>query len=275
MSRTVPFTKMHGAGNDFIMLDGRRLRAAGVTLDRARIARWCARRLGIGADGLIVVDADPDPAVDFRMTYFNSDGGEASLCGNGARCCFAFARAVGLAGDSARFRTAAGVVGAAAAGDDVRVELPPPGEVRLDLPLAAAHPFGAVHLADTGVPHLVIPVANVEEVDVPRWGPRLRGDPALGPAGANVDWVQPLAGGTFLIRTYERGVEAETLACGTGAAAAALVLVRLGRAASPVTLLTRAGYRLTIDVAAAAGGHRLRLTGPVATVFQGEVPVDD
>ena len=275
MSRRVPFVKMHGAGNDFVMLDGRRLREAGVTLDRGRIARWCARRLGIGADGLIVADTDPAPDVDFRMTYFNSDGGEAAMCGNGARCCFAFAHAVGLVGERGRFRTAAGVLSGALAPDGVTVELPEPGPVRRDVPLATDHPFGPADLVDTGVPHLVIPVPSVEEVAVPRWGPQLRRDPAVGPAGANVDWVQTGGpDGTVLIRTYERGVEAETLACGTGAAAAAVVLVRRGLAVSPVTLLTRAGYRLTIAVPAAEEG-RLSLTGPVATVFSGEVACDE
>ncbi len=274
MSMRVPFRKMHGAGNDFIMIDGRDLAATGLALDRDRIARWCTRRLGIGADGLIVVA--PDDEADFRMTYYNADGLEATMCGNGARCSFAFARERGLIDRAGACRTRAGIVRGEVRDDGVAVELAPPGPLTRDVPLETDHPFGAAHLVDTGVPHVVLPVPNVEAVDVPRWGPRLRRDPALGPAGANVDWVQVVApDAPVLIRTYERGVEEETLACGTGAAAAALVLVELGLSRPPVTLLTRGGFRLTIDVAADGDWRYLTLTGPTAVVFSGEVTIDE
>lgn len=273
MPATLPFAKMHGAGNDFVMLDGRDLAAAGLTLDRGAIARLCHRQKGIGADGLIIV-ATADGA-DFRMIYHNSDGGEADMCGNGARCAFAFAHARGLCGDTGTFLTAAGRLEGAVVGETVTVTLPPPRDVRLDVTPRAATPYDRIHHADTGVPHLVIPVAQLETVDVPRWGSRLRHDPAFAPAGANVNWVQRRADGVWLIRTYERGVEAETLACGTGASASALILARLGEAAPPVTLLTRGGDRLTIGVEDPAGAPRLTLTGPAVTAFRGEVAIDD
>lgn len=273
MSRALPFTKMHGAGNDFVMVDGRELADPGRGLDASDVARLCHRQLGVGADGLIVVA--PDAVHDFAMTYYNSDGGEAEMCGNGARCAYAFAQGLGLVGDRGVFRTAAGPITGRREGRGVSVGLTPPRDIRLDVSVGGETPFERLHHADTGVPHLVIPTPQLETVDVARWGRRLRMDPAFAPAGVNVNWVQPRADGVWLIRTYERGVEAETLACGTGASAAALILVLLGEASSPVVLLTRGGDRLTIAVSDAAGEPRLELTGPAVTAYRGEVDLDD
>ena len=274
MTRRLAFTKMHGAGNDFVMLDAADLTAAGVVLDRAFVAALCGRRTAIGADGLIVVGPDDDGA-DFAMTYYNRDGGEAEMCGNGARCAFAFAHARGRVPEAGSFRTASGIVDGRLADGEIDVALPPVRDVALDVVPQTEHPFARVHAANTGVPHLVVPVPNVEAVDLPRWGRALRYDPAFAPQGANVNFVQPRADGdAFLLRTYERGVEGETLACGTGASATALVLCRLGEAASPVALLTRGGDRLTITVEDAQGvAPGLRLRGPAVTAFRGEVEI--
>ncbi len=275
MIRTLPFTKMHGAGNDFLMLDRADLERAGVELGAPLVVRLCDRRLGAGADGLIVVG--PHAASDFTMTYYNSDGGEAEMCGNGARCAFAFARGLGLVGDGGGVcATASGPVGGAFAGELVAVDLTPPRDLALDVAVEGDHPFSRLHAVNTGVPHLVVPVDEVEAVQVPRWGRRLREDPAFAPAGTNVNWTSRQAyGDAWLIRTYERGVEAETLACGTGASAVAMVLVELGLAASPVALLTRGGDRLTIDIESGSDGPRLRLTGPAVNVYRGEVETHD
>ena len=273
MSATLPFVKMHGAGNDFVMVDGRRLPPGG--LDTARIAALCDRRRGIGADGLIVVA--PDPAHDFAMTYYNSDGGEAEMCGNGARCAVAFARALGLAaGDDCRFRTRSGPVTGTFHGDEISVQLTPPRDLRLGLDLGPGSPFPAHHAVNTGVPHLVIPVEDVEAVELSRWGPWLRHHAAFAPAGTNVNWVSAGRGpgAVHRLRTYERGVEAETFACGTGASATALVLCRLGLAASPVALHTRGGDCLTVTVEEADGTTRLHLRGPAVVAFSGEVASD-
>jgi len=280
MSAAIPFTKMHGAGNDFVMVAGDDLRRAGVELQRRHIAAVCRRRTAVGADGLIVADRCDEPGVDFAMTYYNADGGEASMCGNGARCVFAFARGLGLIGDrGGTCLTGSGPVSGRFIGHEVDVELTPPRDIRLDVEPRREHPFGRIHHADSGVPHLVIPVPNVEAVDVPKWGSALRHDPAFAPHGVNVNWVQPRTGddGVFLIRTYERGVEAETLACGTGSSASALILTRLGMTDSPVALLTRGGYRLTITVETGDDERqcRLRLRGPAATAFTGEFEIDD
>ena len=276
MSVLLPFTKMHGAGNDFVMVAGADLDRLGIAPDRALIAGICRRRTAVGADGLIVVAAASEPDLDFRMTYYNSDGGEAEMCGNGARCAFAFARSLGLAGEAGVFGTASGPVTGSGDQEGIAIGLTPPSDIRLDVETRREHPFGRIHHADSGVPHLVIPVPNVEAVDIPRWGPALRSDPAFAPDGANVNWVQPhpTEAGVFLLRTYERGVESETLACGTGSAATALILVELGLAASPVALLTRGGYRLTIGVEKSDAGIRLSLHGPAAVAFKGEVEID-
>lgn len=274
MSRHLPFVKMHGAGNDFIMIDGADLDAAGLNASRGLVARLCDRRRGVGADGLIVIR--PDTRADFGMTYFNSDGGEAEMCGNGARCAFAFARDRGLVGDGGGVCAAgSGDVRGRFDGDLVTVTLTPPRDLALDVDVEADHPFGRLHFVDSGVPHLVIPVEQLETVDLPRWGRTLRRDPAFAPAGVNVNWVMPQPGGdAWLIRTYERGVEAETLACGTGASATALILHELGLAASPVALLTRGGDRLTIGIDTRDDARHLRLTGPAATAFRGEARIE-
>ncbi len=271
MSRILPFTKMHGAGNDFVMVDGRRLAGP---LDRRTVAALCDRRLGIGADGLIVVAPPLSDDAAFRMIYFNADGGEAEMCGNGARCTVAFAAAAGLADGPCRFDTFSGVLAGRLHGPgDVEVSLPPWRDLALGVALPGS-PWPEHHRCNTGVPHLVIPVPDVDAVDLATWGPRLRHAPPFGQAGTNVNWVAPdPAGDAWRLRTYERGVEAETLACGTGASAAAVILCHLDRAASPVTILTRGGDRLTVGVDRAAG--TLSLRGPAVASFTGEVTIDE
>ena len=273
MSTILPFAKMHGAGNDFVMVDAADLDAAGVTLSRAHIARLCDRRFGVGADGLIVIR--PHSEADFGMTYYNRDGGEAEMCGNGARCAFAFARARGLVGETGGVCAAgAGVVHGRFEGELVEVRLTPPHGLALDVDAGIEHPFERLHVVDSGVPHLVIPVDQLESIDLSRWGPALRRAPAFAPAGVNVNWVMPQPGGeAWLIRTYERGVEAETLACGTGASASGLVLNALGLAGDSVPMLTRGGDRLTIGIERDDDRIDLTLTGPAVTAFTGEARI--
>ncbi len=269
---TLPFVKMHGAGNDFVMIDARDL-GGEPALDRARIAALCHRRTGVGGDGLILVGCEPDGAV--RMTYFNADGGEAEMCGNGARCTVAFAHARGLMGERGILATAAGPLEARVHGPtDIEVALPPFRDLATDLALDGAPAGQALHHCNTGVPHLVIPVDDIDAVDPATAGPPLRHHARFAPAGVNVNWVAPGApGAPWRLRTYERGVEAETLACGTGASATAAVLVRLGRAASPVAIQTRGGDLLHIDVD--LDHRRLSLRGPALVAFEGEVRSDD
>lgn len=266
------FFKMHGAGNDFIMVDGRQLDRS--CLPGSQIKQLCHRSLGIGADGLIILHSTEDPDLDFRMVYFNADGTEAELCGNGARCAVALAYRLGMIESSTNFGSAIGAhSGLVHATDDIEVSLPGWRDLQLNLDLEDS-PWSTHHVCNTGVPHLVIPVTDLQEVDVARWGNFLLHHPHFQPQQTNVNWV---AGGDstadFAIRTFERGVEAETLACGTGACAAAVVLCSLGLASSPVTFRTRSAELLTVWVEQDA--VTLRLRGPVQVSFQGEVFLDE
>lgn len=276
MSHRIPFVKMHGAGNDFIMIDHRALDGADLGPDR--ITALCDRRKGVGADGLIVIGPGSSSGSSFGMTYFNADGGEAEMCGNGARCSVDFAHHLGLAPDSCRFDTRAGLLEGVRHGpQDIEVTLPAWRDLVLDVEVGET-PWPALHSCDTGVPHLVVPMidskVDIETVPVHAWGSRLRNHPRFAPAGTNVNWVSREEGtGHFLIRTYERGVEAETLACGTGASAVAVVLCRLGLTDSPVTLRTRGGDLLIVSID--MQNNSLRLRGPAVTSFHGEVWIDE
>jgi len=272
MSHRIPFVKMHGAGNDFIMIDRRALN--GVILGSDRIAALCARRTGVGADGLIIIGPGASTESSFMMHYYNSDGFEAEMCGNGARCSVSFAHHLGLVQDKCRFDTQAGLLDGTRHGtEDIEVRLTPWRDPDLEFDVGET-PWLAHHFCDTGVPHLVIPVDDIETVPVLEWGSRLRHHPKFSPAGTNVNWVaREERTGCFLMRTYERGVEAETLACGTGASAVAVVLCRLGLADSPVTLQTRGGDLLIVSID--MENNELRLRGPAMTSFHGEVWIDE
>jgi diaminopimelate epimerase len=266
--------KWHGAGNDFLVVDGRGLAPTPEWERWTRAA--CDRRRGVGADGLLVLEPEAD--LDFRMRYRNADGSEAAMCGNGGRVLAAFATSLGLgAGGQVRFRSAWGTHAA-------RVEPRGPGhyDVELSLPdvptpelVVVAAPWGrarAVRVA-CGVPHLVLPVGEtpapgIDAVDVAGWGPALRRLSELGPAGANVDFVEPAADGVLWLRTYERGVEAETLACGTGATAAAAAAARLGWGRPPWRVRARSGDLLEVGCEPRAGALTgVVLRGPAARVF--------
>jgi len=237
------FTKMSGAGNDFIVVDNRD-GSLDEVLTPALIRRMCSRGISVGADGLLELRADPE--ADFRMRYCNSDGLPASMCGNGARCIVRFAVDRGLGkGGSVVFRsdsgTHRGLLGPSGA---VRVWMPDPVLRFLSRRLAAPSGERECSLVDTGVPHAVIFAADPGdgfEVDAPV----LRRHEAFGPEGANIDYVFP-SDGSLGIRTWERGVEGETLACGTGAVAVAFVASMLDGAALPVELVTRGGGLLSV-----------------------------
>ncbi|MDX2472230.1 MAG: diaminopimelate epimerase [Candidatus Krumholzibacteria bacterium] len=263
------FTKMHGAGNDFVFLDQREL-PSDLVLTQESIAFLCDRRLGVGADGLIIIGPGREGVTDFRMTYFNADGGEVEMCGNGARCSVAFAYARNLVGETCTFDTQAGVLTGEVHGpEDITVSLT--GWTDLDLDVALPGSPWEHHCAcNTGVPHLVIPVADTENIDLRKWGSTFRHHEIFAPAGTNVNWVSRQEDtGEFLLRTYERGVEDETLACGTGASAAAVVLCHLNQAESPVAVRTRGGDLLQITVDRETG--TLLLRGPAVASYSGGI----
>ena len=240
------FHKMTGSGNDFLMFDGRYLRREDFTAER--IAALCDRRLGVGADGVILLAPAQGPDVHFAFHFWNSDGSEGPMCGNGALCATRLATLLELAPPEAevRFATPAGVHRGWIVDGRPEIELPdcPPPKSLPGTRTTDGEAFPTY--ACPSVPHLVLLVPDVDKVDLDRRGPPLRRDPAIGPGGANVNWVSPVGDGTYRMRTWERGVEGETLACGTGAVACALTLEEKAMASSPIRIWTRS--RLPLDV---------------------------
>ncbi len=264
----IRFTKMHGAGNDFILVDDR----AGTfpAHDHLRLAALAAPRTGIACEGVILVQ-NSDRA-DFKMLFFNPDGTEADLCGNGARCVAAFAREIGVAKCSMTFETRAGLVDAEVVSDgQVKVWMPEPKNRRYDLNVSGRSGDFIV----AGVPHFIVPVDNVASIDVAAEGRVLRLADVFAPEGANVDFVKYIPPNRAVMRTYERGVEAESGACGTGAVAAAIVGVERKGMSLPMRIRTAQGFDLVVD-----GDWRrskstgFTLSGPVKKVFDGEIDLD-
>jgi diaminopimelate epimerase len=265
--RTIRFTKMSGAGNDFIVVDDRDRRLGVEPEGLARAV--CPRRTSVGADGLIIV-GPPTGDEDFSMRYYNSDGSEADLCGNGARCAALFAHGLGFASRVMRFSSRAGLHRAEITDAGVSVSMPAPAAApsAVEVPLGDER-VGAFYVV-VGVPHLVVLRRDVSGLDVAGDGARIRSDGAAGPSGANVDFVQVLGGGRIRVRTYERGVEAETLACGTGAVASAVVACSQGVASPPLQVETASGDTLVVHGADGADGYEsLALEGPAVVVYDG------
>ena len=287
MSRSlvVEFTKMEGAGNDFLVVDNRWYRFSDEELSDLA-ARWCPRRTGVGADGVLAFNPVDDPgasSLDFRMRYVNADGSFATMCANGARCLARFAVNSGWEGPEVAFETDAGIYHARvgeASDDPVRLYVPDAQNVNenvtLDDPLPGS--IDTVHSVSTGTPHLVVFVPDAKALsdeEVETWGRALRSDPAVQPEGANANFVSvtsPPDGEPYLtVRTYEKGVEAETLSCGTGILAAAVLAQATGRAdANPLRIITRGG-EFIVGTERTGRGEERYLEGPVSTVFRGTI----
>jgi diaminopimelate epimerase len=262
------FTKMNGAGNDFILIDNR---AGDIDLNRSQIARLCDRHRGIGADGILLLEHPSDHA-DFRMRYFNADGGEAEMCGNGARCFARFATAVAGGEGKISFETPAGVISAELAGDLVTLQMTEPTDLRLNVPLRIGGKKTIVHFINSGVPHVVVAVAQVDDVDVPREGKIIRYHEAFSPKGTNVNFIEKRGAGKISVRTYERGVEDETLACGTGVVASALVFAATEATKGPISVIARGGDELRVGFEKIDEQFRnVSLTGPAEFVFEGTI----
>ncbi len=266
------FVKMSGAGNDFVVVDHRAPFVA--EADKPELARrLCRRRVGVGADGLILIEPAAGDGVDFRMRYFNADGSEGELCGNGTRCAAAFAREIGAAGDEATIATPAGdiavaIVGAPADGARrVRMTMPTPGPVRRFELDGLPGGMGEVFAVDVGVPHAVEVVSDLDAVDIDARGPAIRNHPAF-PRGANANFIAlDEAAGELRLRTWERGVEAETLACGTGATAASAVARRALDWPARTGVRVASGDRLEVDLST----DPPRMEGPAIVVYRGEL----
>jgi len=269
-SMTIPFWKMHGAGNDFIMVDDRD--EIFPLTDIAWLQRTAARRTGIGCDGFIVLQHSR--SADVRMRIINSDGSEAEMCGNGARCAARLALELGITDEAVTLETGAGPLRALVldGGTRVRLDMAEPQDWRMDLQLdldGAAVVCGHVN---TGVPHAVIRVDAVADVDIRTRGREIRNHVLFTPAGANANFIETTGPRNLKVRTYERGVEDETLACGTGLTAAALVAGRRGWVEPPVAVACASGDVQDVDFTLIGDGARdVTLTGPVAHVFRGEL----
>ena len=246
----IKFSKMSGSGNDFVIIDNRRHILDGIDLSKF-ITAVCRRKISVGADGLILIE--PSDKADFRWRFYNSDGSRAEMCGNGARCAARFAYVNGIAGKNLTFETDAGIVSGQINADRTKVKMPDPKDLRLDYSIELADGPLTVSSINTGVPHVVIMHDDIEKVDVFGVGREIRRHEAYAPAGTNVNFICQQGPGKLAIRTYERGVEDETLACGTGSIASALIsAVKLGWT-SPINLVTRSQESLTIHFAQNSG----------------------
>lgn len=265
---SLKFWKMNGAGNDFVVVDNRDL---SLDLSGEQIARLCNRQRGVGADGLLAVEPAQNGA-DFRMRYYNADGGEAEMCGNGARCFAKFSNQLGgNEFDKISFETIAGVIGAEFIGEQVKIELSEPFDLELETGLAVEGESLAVSSVNTGVPHAVVFVDDIESVDIRRLGAAIRFHDHFSPAGANANVVQVIAPDTIAVRTYERGVEDETLACGTGMAACAIIHHELSGARPPIKVQVRGGDTLEVNFEKTGDGacRKVTLLGPAEFTFEG------
>ena len=261
------FAKYSGAGNDFVLV---RAEEVGLADPGALAARLCPRETGVGVDGLVLVRALSDALV--RVRFFNPDGSEFSTCGNGTRCAALYAVDRGLvSGNRLTVVTDAGEIEARVDGGRVRLAYPRralDAGVEREVEAEVQGRTRAAWLVRIGTPHLVVPLERLPEEGFETEARRLRQDPRLGPEGANVDFVAPVGSDVAAIRTFERGVEGETAACGSGAMAAALVLRSLGLAGESVELRTRSGASLRVQL----GDEEIQLEGPARFLFDGVFP---
>jgi diaminopimelate epimerase len=265
---TIPFYKMSGSGNDFIIIDNRDNIIPLDDLSRFA-ARVCRRKLSAGADGLILIE--PSHTADFKWNFFNSDGSVAEMCGNGARCAARFALLNQVAGEKMAFETIAGLIRARVLNDRVKINMTDPHELGLDCRVTVD---GAIYRYDrinTGVPHVVMEVEDIEAVDVVGIGRQIRHHADFAPAGSNVNFIGQ-DGPQWVVRTYERGVEDETLACGTGIVAGALVLAARKSLPSPISLRSRSGSLLSVFYSQTEDGFKeIFLEGDARIIYRGEL----
>lgn len=264
----ISFVKMHGAGNDFIVVDDREEQFP--LHDRDWMVRIANRRTGVGSDGILLIQ--PSKQADFRMRFINPDGGEVDMCGNGARCIARHAYTLGIAPISMSIETRAGPLHADIVGEQVRLQMMDPKDWVIDQPLKVRDQTFSYTFLNTGVPHVVLETADVSSVDVDDLGRSIRWHAAFQPEGTNVNFVQRTGPGTLTVRTYERGVEEETLACGTGIVASGLAMARRHGMSLPVQVRAAGGDVLEVNGdLSLRGGTQVTLCGPAVTVYQGSL----
>ena len=258
---------MQGSGNDFILIDNRKDILKGKNL-RSVANTVCNRRYSVGADGLIVIV--PSRKEDFKWRFFNADGSEAEMCGNGSRCAARFAYLKKIARKDMAFETLAGIIHAEVKKNTVRVQLTCASDqhMNIDVPLDSGTRMG--HFINTGVPHLVYLSDRLDDEDVDGVGRKTRYHEIFKPAGTNANFIQVQGPHKLRIRTYERGVEGETLACGTGSVAAALIAGSLGLVSSPVEVTPRSGEKLTVSFERSGEGFAgISLEGEAQVICEG------
>jgi len=256
---TVNFFKYQGTGNDFVMIDNRQKSI--VNYDATKISHWCDRRFGVGADGLILLESHD--ILDFKMVYFNADGNQSTMCGNGGRCIVAFARFLGLIELKTTFEAVDGVHNATIEGDTIRLQMQ--NVERIDQ--LKGHTF-----LDTGSPHHVELVKDLNAIDVKSEGARIRYGAPYNEIGTNVNFVTNNGDGNFSVRTYERGVEDETYSCGTGVTAVALAMHYIGETEkNMITLLTPGGQLKVSFEKRTSGYENIWLSGAAKQVFKGTI----
>lgn len=268
----ISFTKMSGTGNDFVIIDHRTPIIA--LADQSEFARLiCRRMVGVGADGLILIESCPD--ADFSWRFYNADGSIAEMCGNGGRCAARFAFHHGIADRKMKFRTLAGLITAEVGDETVRLQMTTPHQYcpARAIELSGTN-FDVFHL-NTGVPHAVVFVENLD-VQVKNWGKTIRHHPLFQPAGANANFVKIVSDNEIQVRTYERGVEDETLACGTGCVASAIMAGLHKGVKSPVRVHTSGGDILTItfDLQDGPRVDNVFLQGPTRTIYTGSLTAE-
>jgi len=269
MRSGIKFTKAVATGNDFVIVDNR----SGLVKGLPGLAKEvCDRKRGIGGDGLLVVEKSKK--ADFTMRIFNPDGSEAEMCGNGSRCIALYAATEKIAASEMTIDTLAGVLKASVKKDIVRVRLTEPKDIKWNLCLMIDKCPYKLNFVNTGVPHVVHFVPDIEKVDVKNLGAHIRHHGEFSPEGTNADFVEVAGKDTIKIRTYERGVEDETLACGTGAVASAVISAEVEKMSSPITVSTRSGEKLKVYFKITSGNFKeVYLEGKAKLVYEGAIHV--
>ncbi len=277
MELKIPFAKMSGAGNDFVVIDNR---SAAITTEHQRqFARLlCHRKFGIGSDGLILLNTSKE--AEFEMVYINSDGSSGAMCGNAGRCIARFAYSKGITGRILTFNALGYLYHATVDEDVVKLSMKNPIRKKTNIKVSLEKIETIAHFIDTGAPHSIVFVedlklSHVDEVDIIKLGPLLRNHTIFGPLGTNANFVEVINDNTIKMRTYERGVENETLACGTGAVASAIISNQLRGVEEPVNIITKGGDTLKIHFEKVGDDIKnVLLEGGADIIYRGNINVD-
>lgn len=270
--KNISFAKMSGAGNDFILINKSQI--PNIVLTNSVISQLCDRRNGIGADGIIIIKNTQ--GYDFAMDYYNADGSSGTLCGNGARCAIKFANDTGITdSDSVSFLSNEDEFsGELLANGLIKFNLQPPKVIEENIVIDVGGSNVSGSYVDTGSPHVVLIVDDLNLQTVIQMGKEIRNNPAFAPGGTNVNFIK-FVKGKIHIRTYERGVENETLACGTGAVAAAIIGFRKFEIQPPIFLITKGGDKLIVNFNTEGSKYNnVSLTGPAKKIYNGEIGIN-